>query len=51
MRGKSTIPGREFQDWWSQMEWSQHMPFSMDALDFGVEGVPALGREVLTPPV
>ena len=31
------MSGREFQDWWSQMEWSQRMPFSMDGLDFGAE--------------
>jgi len=28
---------REFQDWWSQVGWSQGMPFSLDDVDFDDE--------------
>ena len=30
---------RMLQDWWSQMGWSQGMPFSLDDVDFGEEGL------------
>jgi ATP-dependent Lon protease len=29
---------RMFQDWWSQMEWPQGMPFPLDAADFELDG-------------
>ena len=31
------MPGREFQDWWSQMEWPRGMPFPLDQVDFDLD--------------
>jgi ATP-dependent Lon protease len=31
------MQSREFQDWWSQMGWSQGMPFSLEDIDFDDE--------------
>ena len=28
---------REFQDWWSDMEWARGLPFSMDNLNFNLD--------------
>ncbi|MDY7075872.1 MAG: endopeptidase La [Chloroflexota bacterium] len=47
----SIAESRMFQDWWSQMGWSQGMPFSLDDADFAEEDLHAPRGEVIEAPL
>lgn len=45
------MQSREFQDWWSQMGWSQGMPFSLDDIDFDDEMLHELSDGIIEAPL
>jgi ATP-dependent Lon protease len=48
---QSLMGNRMFQDWWSQIGWSQDTPFSLDDVDFGDEHLRASPGEVIEAPL